>query len=80
MISYTELGSIIRFHRKKAGLSQQELSRLAGVGKTVVFDLEKGKPTVQLNSLIHILQVLNIKIELISPLMRLFKEINVKKS
>jgi HTH-type transcriptional regulator/antitoxin HipB len=80
MIDYTELGFIIRFHRKKARLSQLELSRLAGVGKTVVFDLEKGKATVQLNSLVQVLQVLNIKIEFISPLMSLFKETYVKKS
>jgi y4mF family transcriptional regulator len=63
------LAQIIKKHRKAAGLSQQQLAELAGVGKTVVFDIEKGKETVQLNTLRKILVVLNIKVQLISPLM-----------
>lgn len=37
------MASIIRGHRKKAGLTQKELADLAGLGKTVIFDIEKGK-------------------------------------
>lgn len=47
---------------------------LSGVGKTVVFDLEKGKITVRLATLLKVLRVLNIKIEFKSPLMGLFEE------
>ena len=36
----TQLGAIIRFHRKKSGLSQHELGKLAGLGKTVIFDAD----------------------------------------
>ncbi len=64
------LGKIIRKHRKSAGLSQLQLAEMAGVGKTVVFDLEKGKETIQLNTLRKILYVLNIKVELSSPIMK----------
>lgn len=63
------LADILRKHRKMAGLSQQQLAELAGVGKTVVFDLEKGKETIQLNTLRKILHVLNIKVQLTSPMM-----------
>jgi HTH-type transcriptional regulator / antitoxin HipB len=63
------LAKIIRMHRKASGLSQLELAEIAGVGKTVVFDLEKGKETVQLDTLRKILHALNIKVQLISPLM-----------
>lgn len=63
------LAEIIRKHRKAAGLSQIQLAEMAGVGKTVVFDLEKGKESVQLDTLQKILAVLNIKVQLISPLM-----------
>lgn len=63
------LSEIIRKHRKAAGLSQLQLAELAGVGKTVVFDLEKGKETVQLDTLRKVLSVLNIKVRLNSPLM-----------
>lgn len=63
------LADIVRKHRKMAGLSQQQLAELAGIGKTVVFDLEKGKETIQLNTLRKILHVLNIKVQLTSPMM-----------
>lgn len=63
------LASVIKKHRKAAGLSQIQLAELAGVGKTVIFDIEKGKETVQLNTLRKILNVLNIKVELSSPFM-----------
>lgn len=70
----SHLGSMIRFHRKRGKLSQQELARLAGIGKTVVFDVEKGKESIRLDSLMKILHVLNIKINFLSPLMSRFKE------
>ncbi len=63
------LAEIIRKHRKAAGLSQLQLAEMAGVGKTVVFDLEKGKETVQLDTLRKVFSVLNIKVQLTSPLM-----------
>ncbi|MFC2101121.1 helix-turn-helix domain-containing protein [Bacteroidota bacterium] len=69
MLDPETLSFIIKKHRKLAGLSQKSLADLAGVGKTVVFDLEKGKETVQLNSLLKILKVLNIKVHLQSQFM-----------
>lgn len=64
-----EIGQMIRDHRKKAGLSQLELAKLAGTGKTAVFDIEKGKGTVRLDTLLKILNVLNIQMKFVSPLM-----------
>ena len=64
-----ELAQIIRMHRKTAKLSRVQLAELAGVGKTVVFDIEMGKESVQLDTLRKILKVLNIKIILKSPFM-----------
>ncbi len=66
-----QIGRTIIFHRKKSRLTQKQLADLAGVGKTVVFDIEKGKETVQLNSLLKVLSVLNIKLEMKSSLMHL---------
>ncbi len=63
------IGEIIKYHRKKARLSQKSLADIAGVGKTVVFDIEKGKETVQLKSILYVLKALNISISLNSPLM-----------
>lgn len=67
------IGNTIIFHRKKSKLTQKQLANLAGVGKTVVFDIEKGKETVQLNSLLKVLSVLNIKLEMKSSLMYLME-------
>lgn len=67
-----DLGKIIRFHRKKSQLTQQELATLAGVGKTVVFDIEKGKRSIQMDTLMKILNVLNIRLQFESPLMQEF--------
>ncbi len=71
-----ELGKIVFSHRKKSGLTQKQLADLAGVGKTVVFDIEKGKATVQMNSLLKVLAVLNITVELKSPLMKQMERYN----
>jgi HTH-type transcriptional regulator/antitoxin HipB len=62
-----QIASTIRYFRKQSGLSQAELAQLAGIGKTVVFDIEKGKETVQLDSLLKILGVLNIQFTLATP-------------
>lgn len=64
-----DIGDIVKYHRKKAGLSQKALANIAGIGKTVVFDIEKGKETIKLDTLRKILKVLNIKVLLTSPLM-----------
>lgn len=72
MLNPETLSEIIRKHRKAAGLSQLQLAEMAGVGKTVVFDLEKGKESIQLDTLRKILKVLNIKVQLQSQLMLKF--------
>jgi HTH-type transcriptional regulator/antitoxin HipB len=78
-----EIGEIVRFHRKKSGLSQAELAKIAGVGKTVIFDIEKGKQTVRLNTLQKVIAALNIKASFSSPLMDAYersKEVKDAKS
>lgn len=62
-----DIARAVRFCRKQSGLSQQTLAKIAGVGKTVVFDIEQGKETVRLNTLLKILDVLNIHLSLETP-------------
>ena len=69
MIEPGLLAEIIRKHRDEAGLSRIQLADMAGVGKTVVYDIEHGKPSVRLDTLRKILDVLNIKVRLESPVM-----------
>jgi len=64
-----ELADIIKMHRKAAKLSRVQLAEIAGVGKTVIYDVENGKESVQLDTLRKIFRVLNIKIQFTSPLM-----------
>jgi y4mF family transcriptional regulator len=63
------IGEIIKLHRKKSGLTQSGLAKLAGCGKTVIFDIEHGKATVQLDTLLKICLVLNIRLFFESPIM-----------
>jgi HTH-type transcriptional regulator/antitoxin HipB len=69
MLEPKVLATVIKKHRKASGLSQFQLAEMAGVGKTVIFDIEKGKETIQLDTLRKILVVLNIKVQLTSPYM-----------
>jgi len=59
----------VRDHRKLSGLSQTELAKLAGVGKTVVFDIEHGKESVRFDTLKKVLVALNITFVLQSPVL-----------
>ena len=63
-----ELSKVIKTHRKKCGLTQKELADIAGVGKTVIFDMEHGKETVRLDTVLKVLNALNIKVEFKSPM------------
>jgi y4mF family transcriptional regulator len=76
MLNFSEIARVVRFHRKKSGLTQLELANLAGVGKTVVYDLEKGKETIRVSTLFKILEALNIRTKLESPLMGLYREMS----
>lgn len=62
-----EIANIVHYYRKQSGLSQQELARLAGVGKTVIYDIEKGKESVRLSTLLKVLDVLNIQMKFETP-------------
>ncbi|MDP8242296.1 MAG: helix-turn-helix transcriptional regulator [Candidatus Celaenobacter antarcticus] len=64
-----KFGKIIQFHRKQAGITQKQLADLAGIGKTAVFNLEKGNSNFRIETLIKICKILNITIDFQSPLM-----------
>jgi HTH-type transcriptional regulator / antitoxin HipB len=69
-----KMSEIVVFHRKKSGLTRKQLADLAGVGKTVIYDIEKGKETIRFSTLQKVLQTLNIKITFTSPLMEVLNE------
>lgn len=69
-----EVAEIVLFHRKQSGLTRNQLADLAGVGKTVIYDIEKGKETIRFLTLQKVLKALNIKITFTSPLMEVLNE------
>lgn len=64
------ISQAIKLHRKKAGLSRNELAALCGVGKTIIYDIEHGKTSIRFDKLSKILTALNIKMRLESPLLQ----------
>ena len=71
--NFKRLGRIVQFHRKQAGLSRAQLAEIAGTGKTVIYDLEKGKSTVRLDTLLKLIETLNVSLSVDSPLMERFE-------
>ena len=64
--------NIVLFHRKQARLSRRGLADLAGVGKTIIYNLENGRGSIRLDTLQKILTALNITLEWSSPLKSAF--------
>lgn len=63
-----QLASLIAWHRQRAGLSQTELARHAGVSRYVVQDLEAGHGRTTWGKLSAVLSVLNLTLEPAGPL------------
>lgn len=57
------IGGSIRRERQLAKLTQQELGDLAGTGLNFISQLERGKPTVRLDKLSAVLNVLGLTLE-----------------
>ena len=53
-----ELGEALRSARKQLGLTQPRLALAAGVGVRFIVDLESGKPTVRLDSVLRVIDAL----------------------
>lgn len=52
------LGQAVLGARKKLGLTQPQLALAAGVGVRFIVDLEAGKPTLQLETILKVLHAL----------------------
>jgi len=63
-----QLASLVRFHRKRAGLTQVDMASLADVSRKVVQDLEASRDGVSWRNLMAVLAVLNVKLRPTGPL------------
>jgi len=52
-----QVNEFVRQRRKSAGLTQEELSLKAGVGLRFIRELEKGKPTLQMDKVNKVLRL-----------------------
>ena len=62
--SSADIGDVVRRARKAAGLRQDDLAGLAGVGTRFLIELEAGKPTMRLDKLLAVLATLGIGMHL----------------
>jgi y4mF family transcriptional regulator len=53
-----QLGDALRTARKHLGLTQSQLALAAGVGLRFIVELEAGKPTVRLENVLRVIDVL----------------------
>ena len=58
------LGAELRRRRKVLRLTQEGLAELAQCGPDFLYDLENGKPTVRLDKLVAVLEVLGLRFRL----------------
>jgi y4mF family transcriptional regulator len=58
-----KLGLVIKARRKELGLNQTELADVARVTLRLVSELERGKPTAQLDGILRVLAALGIELE-----------------
>jgi HTH-type transcriptional regulator / antitoxin HipB len=63
----SEISQRVRSARKEHGLTQTELAGLSGTGLRFVSELERGKPTVAMNKVLDVLNVLGISVLLTQP-------------
>ncbi len=68
-----QLGSLISWHRKRAGLTQRELSLHAGVSRYVIQEIESGSGRTIWSNIEPVLAILNLQLEPKGPLVNEWK-------
>ncbi|WMD19955.1 helix-turn-helix transcriptional regulator [Achromobacter seleniivolatilans] len=63
--SSAELGELVKAVRRSQGLLQADLAGLSGTGNRFVVDLERGKPTLQLQKVLDMLDLLGLEVQVV---------------
>ena len=56
------LAKAVRDQRKALGLSQAQLAELSGCGTAFLYHVENGKPSLRLDKLLEVLEVLGLRL------------------
>jgi y4mF family transcriptional regulator len=59
----TQLGELIRARRRELGLTQTQVAEVADVNLRFLSELERGKPTARLETVMRVLAALGIDLE-----------------
>lgn len=60
--SAADVGRIVREQRRELKLRQIDLAGIGNTGNRLIVDIEKGKPTVQLQKLLDLLDLLGLEV------------------
>jgi HTH-type transcriptional regulator / antitoxin HipB len=61
------IGRVVHHERERSGLRQDELALVAGVSTRVIHQIEHGKPTSRLDSLVSVLDALGLQLAIEEP-------------
>ena len=56
------IAAAVKQHRKRLGVTQQALARMAGCGLVFVYNIEHGKPSLRFDKLVAVLDVLGLEL------------------
>jgi len=59
-----QLGELVRNSRKQLGLTQSQIALASGVGVRFMVDLEAGKPTLRLESVLKVIDALGGELQI----------------
>ena len=62
--SPSDLGKAVRAARRAAGVRQQDLAGVAGVGERFIVELEAGKPGIQLGKALQVIAALGHRLSI----------------
>lgn len=57
-----EMGAVVRAQRRRLALKQLDIAGLGNTGNRFIVDLENGKPTVQLQKVLDIMDLLGLEL------------------
>ncbi|WP_371820100.1 transcriptional regulator [Aquabacterium sp. CECT 9606] len=60
--SSKELGTFVRDQRKRQALTQLDIAGMGNTGNRFIVELESGKPTLQLQKVLDVLDLLGLEV------------------
>ena len=60
--SAADMGQVVRQQRQASSLRQIDLAGIGNTGNRLIVDIEKGKPTVQLQKVLDVLDLLGLEL------------------